>query len=255
MTGLPDVFLRRPLAHRALHDLRRGRPENSVAAIRAAMQAGYGIEIDLQLSRDETAMVFHDYDLRRLTSETGPVRARGAEDLRRIILNGADEGIPTFSDVLAIVAGRVPLLVELKDQHGGMGQTDGMLERAVAEDLRGYDGPVALMSFNPEMVMNLANLSPDVPRGLVTCAFRVANWPMLPAETRTRLREIPDYERAGCSFISHDISDLDRPRVAKLKSDGAVLLCWTVRSRAAEARARRVADNVTFEGYLPEILP
>ena len=109
MNGLPPVFLGAPIAHRALHDMGDGRPENSRAAIVAAMEHGYGIEIDLQLSADGQAMVFHDYDLKRLTGQKGPVRTRQAAALAAITLTGGDEGIPTLAEVLALVRGRVPV--------------------------------------------------------------------------------------------------------------------------------------------------
>tara|TARA_Y100001933_G_C18985265_1_gene558241 strand:- start:1465 stop:2232 length:768 start_codon:yes stop_codon:yes gene_type:complete len=253
MSALPEAFLHLPLAHRALHDVTAGRPENSRAAIRAAIAAGYGIEIDLQLSRDGRAMVFHDYDLGRLTSGTGPVRGRDAAELAAIPLRGGDEGIPDLAEVLGLVAGRVPLLIELKDQHGQMGVTDGALEAATAQALAGYDGPVALMSFNPEMVVAMAARAPARPRGIVTCAYTPEDWPLLSEETRARLGGIPDYGRAGASFVSHDVSDLANPRLAALRAAGAAILCWTVRSPEAEARARQVADNITFEGYLAPI--
>ena len=250
MTTLPEAFLRVPLAHRALHDVADGRPENSRAAIRAAMAHGYGIEIDLQLSRDARAMVFHDYDLGRLTGQSGPVQQRNAAELAETPLTGGDEGMPTLVEVLALVGGQVPILIELKDQHGQMGETDGRLEEAVARDLQGYDGDVALMSFNPRSVVQLRDLCPDIPRGIVTCGYPAEDWPLLKPATRARLAEIPDYDAAGASFISHEVADLDRPRVAELKANGANVLCWTVRSPAEEARARQVADNITFERYL-----
>ncbi len=250
MTALPEVFLTTPFAHRALHDVADGRPENARAAIRAAMAAGYGVEIDLQLSRDGVAMVFHDYHLGRLTEEKGPIRQRDAAELATIPLTGGTEGIPNFAEVLALVAGKVPLLVELKDQHGEMGVTDGVLERAVAKDLEGYTGPLALMSFNPHSVMQLADLAPHLPRGIVTCHYPPEDWPMVPESTRAHLRSIPDYERAGASFISHELADLDSAHVARLKRGGAHVLTWTVRSPKDEVEARKVADNITFERYL-----
>lgn len=250
---LDQGFLSVPFAHRALHDLSRGRPENSRAAIRAAIDAGYGIEIDLQLSADGQAMVFHDYDLARLTAAGGPIRMRRAEALARIPLSGGTEGIPDFHDILGIVDGRVPLLVELKDQDGAMGAGIGALEAAAAAAVRDYRGAVAFMSFNPHSVACLAKLAPEVPRGLVTDGFARADWPLLADQTRNHLAGIPDYARVGASFISHCVSDLHRPRVAELKTGGASVLCWTVRSAAQEAEARRIADNVTFEGYLAAI--
>lgn len=253
MTTLPDVFRRVPLAHRTLHDIADARPENSRAGLQAAVAAGYGVEIDLQPSRDGRPMVFHDYDLGRLTPETGPVRQRDADELSRIRLAGGDEGIPDLSEILGLVAGRVPLLVELKDQHGQMGDTDGALEDATARALDGYAGPVAVMSFNPSMVACMARLAPELPRGLVTCAFTAGDWPLLTPETRKRLRDMPDYAACGAQFVSHQFDDLDAPRIAALRSEGAMILSWTIRSPADEKAARKGADNITFEGYLPRI--
>lgn len=245
--ALPEVFLTVPLAHRALHDVAAGRPENSRAAITAAIAAGYGIEIDVQLSADAQAMVFHDDTLERLAESSGPVRAKTAAQLAQIPLRGGDEGIPDLAEILALVAGQVPLLIEIKDQDGAMGTDIGPLEEAVAGALASYDGTVAVMSFNPHSILEMARLCPGIPRGLVTDAYR-ENWP-LPPETRGRLRAIPDYEAAGCSFISHNMHDLTRPRVAELKAQGANVLCWTVKSPQDEALARQVAQNITFEGY------
>ncbi|WP_282181711.1 glycerophosphodiester phosphodiesterase family protein [Aliiroseovarius marinus] len=247
---LPQSFFDRPIAHRALHDLSAGCPENSRAAIRAAVDAGYGIEIDLQLSKDGQAMVFHDYDLSRLTGDTGPVRQRSAVELGGIALTGGDEGIPSFAEVLEIVAGRVPLLVELKDQHGAMGPHEGVMEKATAKALEGYAGDVAVMSFNPHSVVEFGKHNTTLPLGLTTEAYTDEDTSLLPAATRAHLRDIPDFDRVGASFISHDVRDLDNPAVTRLKDRGVPVLCWTVRSQEVEAEARKIADNVTFEGYL-----
>lgn len=249
--ALPDPFLSLPLAHRALHDVSAGRPENSRAAIEAAVAAGYGIEIDVQESADGRAMVFHDYDLDRLTGERGRLKARDAAALGRVRLTGGDEGVPRLEDVLEIVAGRVPLLVEIKDQDGALGPGVGGLEQAVADILNAYRGPVAVMSFNPHSVSALQSLAPDLPRGLTTEDFEATtDWPV-DAGRRRELSGIPDYARVGACFISHNHRHLDMGRVAELKEAGARVLSWTIRSPEDEARARRIADNVTFEGYLP----
>ncbi|EKE44209.1 hypothetical protein OCGS_1725 [Oceaniovalibus guishaninsula JLT2003] len=242
---LPAPFLGLPLAHRGLHGA--GRPENSRGAIRAAIDAGYGIEIDVQSTADGDAMVFHDATLDRLTAHRGPVRHRGRADLSRIVLRDSDETIPPLTEVLKLVAGRTPLLIEVKDQTGAMAAGDGRLEAATARALAGYAGPVAVMSFNPHSVARLAELLPHVPRGLITGSWG-DTW-SAPVDTRNRLRAIPDYDICGASFISHEADDLARPRVAELKARGAAILCWTIRSPEAERAARRIADNITFEGY------
>lgn len=251
--SLPPAFLRLPVAHRALHDRKAGRIENSLAAVAAAVAAGYAIEIDVQLSSDGQAIVFHDDNLDRLTGETGPVSARSAADLGRTPLKDSAETIPTLPQVLSAIAGRVPLLIEIKDQTGAMTETDGRLEGAVAAALTGYTGPVALMSFNPHSVARMATLCPHLPRGLTTSAYDPADWAPLPPATCARLRDIPDYDATGATFISHEARDLSRPRVAELKAWGAEILCWTIRSPEEEAQARRIAQNITFEGYAAPI--
>ena len=252
MIRLDPAFLNVPLTHRALHDVKRGRPENSRAAISAAIEAGYGIEIDVQLSSDGAAIVFHDYDLKRLAEDSGPIQQRSSADLSRVILRGSDEGIPALHEVLDLVAGRTPLLIEIKDQDGVMGANVGRLEQAVARDIEGYDGPIAVMSFNPHSVQQMAIHAPKVARGLVTSAFDPEDWLLLPRGTRDRLRGIPDYDTVGASFISHEVKDLGADRVADLKTRGANILCWTVTSKDQEKEARRVAENITFEQYLAE---
>jgi len=246
---LPPAFLTTPIAHRGYHNRADGRVENAPAAIRAAIAAGYAIEIDLQISADGVPMVFHDETLDRLTAERGPLNARTAADLGRIPLRDTTDTIPTLADILTLTAGRTPLLIEVKDQTDAMAPSDGRLEAATAAALRAYPGPVALMSFNPHCVAHLARLAPDLPRGLITSAYDPADWHPLPPETCARLREIADYHATESSFISHEARDLSRPRVATLKASGAAVLCWTIRSAEAEAEARRVAQNITFEGY------
>lgn len=248
--ALPGSFLQAPIAHRGLHDVAQRRPENSRVAIRAAVQAGYGIEIDLQLTADGHAVVFHDYDMFRLTGQTGPIRQQTLAQTARIpLLYGDGECIPELGEVLELVNGQAPLLIELKDQDGSMGLDIGALETATAQALAEYGGPVAVMSFNPNSISKLAQLAPTLPRGLVTDGFDPGEWP-LSSDVCARLRKIPDFETSQAGFISHQVSDLRRPRVAELKADGVPVLCWTVRSPQEEAEARKIADNVTFEGYL-----
>lgn len=257
----PD-FLTLPLAHRTLHDLRNGRPENSVEGAEAAIALGFGIEIDVQLSRDGCAMVFHDEVLDRLTAESGPVRQRMAAELATIPLRGGAAAIPALPDFLDLVAGRVPLLIEIKDQDGRMGRDVGPLETAVCRALADYRGPVAVMSFNPHSVQICAEQAPDIPRGLVTDPFRLIGWhrisprrraehAAIPAGRRAELAAIPDYDRVGASFISHNVLDLDSPQVRRIRARGGHILCWTVRSARQAQRARRFADNITFEGFHP----
>lgn len=248
---LPRDFLGQPLAHRGLHDRARGVIENSASAVRAAVAAGYGVEVDIQLASDRVAMVFHDHDLDRLTAQSGPVRGWASRDLARLPLTGTTDTIPTLAQILDIVGGRVPLLIEMKDQSGGTGNAPDELERAVAHDLATYGGPVAVMSFNPFMVANIAKRAPGVPRGLTTDGYAAKEWPDLTSDTLKSLREMEAFDQVGACFISHDMHDLKAPRVAELRARGVPILCWTVKSPEDEVLARRVAHNITFEGYIP----
>lgn len=247
---LDPAFLRNPLAHRTLHDTSAGRPENSLSGAQAAIDLGYGIEIDLQLSSDGQAMVFHDDELDRLTHQTGPLRDRTAAELSRITLRHGAEPIPSLRSFLDTVSGRVPLLIELKDQSGCLGPEDGALAADTADALKDYAGPVALMSFNPHSVAACHYHAPHITRGLTTETIDRANWPGATPERCAELTGIPDYDRLGCCFISHNHRHLDTPRVADLRAKGAAILCWTVRSDEEEAQARRIAHNITFETYL-----
>lgn len=250
MIPLPQIFLDRPIAHRGFHDARAGRPENSRSAFEAAIEHGYGIELDVQMTRDAQPIVFHDYDLQRLTGASGPIQQRSLNDMRALPLIGGTDTAEPLADILARIDGRAPVLLEVKDQDGALGPDIGNLERAVAQVVASYPGPIAVMSFNPNSTALMAALLPEIPRGIVTSDYKTGAW----ALTRARceeLREIPDYERTKASFISHEVADLQSNRVQELKKQGATLLCWTVKSQAEADIALTYADNITFEGFSP----
>ena len=256
MMRLSDAFLQHPIAHRGLHDQSEHRAENSRAGMAAAIDYGYGVEIDLQLSGDGQAMVFHDYELDRITDESGFANLKTAHPLGNIELhNSGGETIPSLVEILALIDGQVPVLIELKDQDGQMGPRVGRLEHSTAQALLGYPGRVAVMSFNPHSMLQMASLAPNIPRGLTSGGYTVQDWPYLPEDTCNLLRGIPDYDATKSCFISHSAEDLNSARVADLKARGANVLCWTINSKKAEAKARKIADNVTFEGYYPVIHP
>jgi len=227
--------------------------ENSRAAIGAACDAGYGVEFDLQMSRDGEAVVFHDPVLDRLTGRTGRVGDLDAAELGQTILSGTSETIPTLVEILDIVAGRVPLLIELKDQDGELGANVGRLERRVAEILAGYSGPVVCMSFNPHSMAALREAAPELALGLCTGPLEKPWWAHVPDARLAELREIPDLERIGAAFVSHKHPDLGAPVIARIRQTGLAIVCWTIRSSEEEQVARGFADNITFEGYLPEL--
>lgn len=248
MPDLHPALLLPPIAHRGLHG--EGLIENSKAAFAAAIERGYGIELDVQMSSDGEAMVFHDYELSRLTAANGATRLRTAAELAALTLPDGSH-IPTLRDVLKQVSGQVAVLVEIKDQDGAMGPNIGLLEERVAEIVNEYRGPVAVMSLNPHAIYHMQRLSPEVPRGLVTCRFSAKDWPLMPRKRAGELVNIPDFESTGASFISHHFKSLDLPAVERIRQQGDPVLSWTIKSEDDEFTARRLADNITFEGYLP----
>lgn len=251
MMHLPDSFLARPIAHRGLHDQSAGREENHFAAFDAAIAQGFGIEVDIQPSKDGVPMVFHDHTLDRLTTSAGPIDRMTQDDLKKVAFRSGPTGIPTLQDLIDHVDGRVPLLIEVKDQDGALGPNVGALEKQIARVLSGYDGDVALMSFNPNSVAALADAAPDIPRGLTTAKFAEEDCQGMPESRRLQLAAIADYDRVGASFVAHQCTDLASPRVRELKANGASILTWTVRSAEVGAKAREIADNLIFEDYIP----
>lgn len=252
MPKLPSDFLHRPIAHRGFHDAAAGIVENSRAAFMAAIDRGYAIELDLQLSSDGEVMVFHDYEMSRLTTERGPFQLMGSEHLRNTSLRIGGEKIPDFAEILKLVAGRTPLLIELKDQDGALGENVGRIEKRAAELLADYNGPAAVMSFNPHSIMEMKRLAPQIARGLTTDDFASDHWALLPRKRALELHEIPDYDRVEASFISHYWRSLGSDQVTALKNRGETVLCFTIKSEIEEAQARAIADNITFEGYVPQ---
>lgn len=253
--SLQPAFLTTPIAHRALHDLSAQRPENSLSAVRAAVAAGYGVELDVQLSADGRPMVIHDPTLERTAEAQGRVADFTAQQLAQIPLrHSAGDTVAPLAEALAIIAGRVPLLLEIKDTSGDLGASVGPLEAAVAREIAGYDGPLAVMSFNPHSVAAMAQLAPHVPRGLVTCDFLRVTFLQAP---RARLAELApmslDYDRVGACFISHHWQDLDNPLLANIRARGASVLTWTIKSRKQAAKVSGRVDNITFENFLPDL--
>lgn len=223
-------------AHRGLHG--KGRLENSPSAFAAAIEAGLGIECDVQRSADGRAVVFHDWKLDRLTGETGPVAARSVAELTRIALRGATETIPTLRDLLDLVAGRVPLLIEFKSRRD---RPVARLCRAVLRDLEGYCGPHAVMSFDPRVGHWFAGHSPHTVRGLVVSE---ANARTLGAALKRRIA----LWRSRADFLAYDVRDLPSRFAAAQRARGLPVLTWTVATPALRQRAAAHADGWIAEG-------
>jgi len=230
-----DWLTRQPFAHRGLHGTHV--VENCRAAFEAAVAAGHGIELDVQASSDGEAIVFHDYDLVRLTGEEGRVRDRSAAELQRIALTGTGETIPTLIDIVHLVDSRVPILIEIK----APGRRVGPLCASVLRAVRDYPGYMAVMSFNPAVGRWFWNEGPGISRGLVVTE-------------RRRRRGHHGLERrlalwwARPHFLAYDVRDLPSRFAREQRSRGLPVLTWTVRGEADRARAAAEADQIIYEG-------
>lgn len=228
-TRLGELFAK-PFAHRGLHG--RGIAENSRAAFQAAIQAGHGIELDVQASGDGEAIVFHDYELGRLTGAQGRLAEMSAAALAAIPLKGESKGLPTLAETLALIDGRAPLLIEVKSP----GRSVAALSRAVARALEPYRGPVAVMSFNPQVPRWFSRHRPDVLRGLVVTEEGKPQ--------RGRLKRRLSLWWSGAEFLAYDIRDLPSAFAA---ASGLKVGTWTVRTEAQRATAAACADQIIYE--------
>lgn len=232
----PDWLTRWEYAHRGLHSA--GVPENSRAAAEAAIAAGLGIECDIQMSRDSVPLVFHDWELDRLTGQRGKLAARPAVDLCSIPLMATDQTIWPLTELLELVAGRVPILVEIKS-HPAFALPQACI--AIAKVLAGYNGPFAVMSFDLRMGEWFARHAPDMPRGLVITDT-------LDHGFKSAWRAPHALERAAPDFLASDVRDLPNAIVGLWRETGRPLLTWTVRTPELRAHALAHADALISEG-------
>lgn len=245
----PPWLVARPVAHRGLHDKAAGIPENTLSAAEAAIAAGYAIECDVQDSADGEAMVFHDPTLDRLTAERGPVRARRAGELSRLPVARTDDRIPTLQAFLARIAGRVPVVIEIKSRFDGA----TALSQRTCEVVAAYDGPVALKSFDPAVVAAVRRLAPGLPRGIVAQAcYEGEEWAGLDPGRRRELAHLLHFEETWPDFVSWRVGDLPCAAPFLCRVLGRLpVMAWTVRTDADQERARRYADQIVFEGLVP----
>ena len=223
-----------PFAHRGLHG--GDRIENSRAAFAAAIARGHGIELDVQVSRDGAAFVFHDDVLDRLAEGAGRLDCFTSVKLRETRLKGSDETVPCLTEILQLIAGRVPVLIEIKSRKRGAAKSC----RAVRRALEGYGGIVGVMSFNPEVGRWFALYAPRTLRGLVVTEGgknRLRGW----AERRWAKW------RSRADFLAYDVRDLPSRFAARHRAQGLPVLTWTVRSDADRARAAAFADQIIYE--------
>ncbi|MFT4252115.1 MAG: glycerophosphodiester phosphodiesterase [Caulobacter sp.] len=233
-----------PVAHRGLWT-QGGAPENSLAAFQAACAKDYAIELDVQLTADGQAVVFHDDRLERLTGVEGRLRDHTAAELGAMKLSGTDETIPTLADALAVIGHRAMVYIELKTPFGEVGE----LEKKVSEILIDHNGPIAVIGFNPYSHAWFADHHPQILRGLDSYGWNDENARKLAPELRRSLAALEQVELARPDFLALGLDMLPSPRADVFRGKGMPIIAWTVRSQEQWDAVSDHCDNLIFEGF------
>lgn len=232
------------VAHRGLWSP-DGAPENSLAAFQAACEAGYGIELDVQLTADGEAVVFHDDKLARLSGAEGRLRDHSLAELRAFRLSGTDEVIPTLAEVLVQVGHRALVHIELKTPFGEVGE----LEKRVSEILLDHNGPTCVIGFNPYSHAWFADHHPQILRGLDSYRWNDDGAMKLAPELRKSFARLEHIEIARPDFLALEAGMLPFEKAAEQRAGGMPVIAWTVRSAQQHEALKPHCDNVIFEGF------
>ena len=258
----PAWLVERPIAHRGLHDEAKGIIENTLAAAEAAIKNGFAIECDVQLSSDGEAFVFHDRTLERLTNSSGALSVKTSAEIAKIQIKGSDRPPATFDAFLKVVAGRTPVICELKGRVDG----DWRVGDRVAALAASYDGALALKSFDHDLVADLRLRRPRIrpgdlcPIGIVAeASYDDPIWAFLTAEQKREWTDFERLDRIRPDFLSWNVNDLPHKIPFLMKElHGAPIMAWTVRT-AEEARSGtemggpdRVRGEGRFEAHPPQ---
>ena len=238
MTAELSWLTARPIAHRGLHDGNRACWENTLSAFARAVDKNYSIECDVLVSNDGVPMVLHDADLRRLTGTDGQVHDKTAKQLQAMKIGGTQDHVPSLREMLDLVKGQVPLVIELKGDPGH----DQALVGTVARELDGYKGHAALMSFDHHLLRQCAASAPGLPVGLTAEGLRD--------------QDIEDHFSMlahGISFASYYIHHMPNRFTSFVREKlNMPLITWTIRDEASLKKTCELADQATFEGFLPD---
>lgn len=244
-------WLKQPFAHRGLHTPEKGIIENTQSAFQAAIDAGFGIELDVRPAGDGEIVVFHDATLDRLTKSSGRVDTLDAAALKKVAFKNGTDRIQTLAELLEQVAGRVPLLIELKTDW----VTHGPAERRIGALLSTYKGDAAVMSFDPKSIALFSREMPHITRGFVAEAFTDAEGnENLSFWQRFMMRHLLSAFSCRPHFVNYDVTALPAcgPWVWR-KILRRPLLAWTVRSHEQHLHALQWADAIVFEQYQPGV--
>lgn len=234
------ILRKRPIAHRGFHDLES--PENSLGAFAKAVNHNYYIELDIQLSKDGEVMVFHDDTLKRMTGKEGSIHDYDCATLQTFKLGDTDYTIPTFKQVLNLVAGQTLIVVEFKNYK----PTNEQLVAKAIELLRGYKGLFVTKSFNPFIMGMIRKQAPEFIRGQLVSDFKGET--SISKMSKFLLSHMYTNYASKPDFISTDYHYFTK-KMKKLQKEGATILFWTIRDEETYKKVKDVCDNVIFENF------
>ena len=229
-------LLTKPIAHRGLWG--NEIIENSLTAYQNAVDNGYPIEIDLHLSTDGVLFSFHDNNLKRMTGVNKCIHDLSSSEIKSYFLSNSEHKIPTFDEVLEIAQGKVPLLIEIKNQPNKL-----VVDKTV-ERLLSYNGEFAIQSFNPLYIARVKKLAPNFIRGVLATKRKIAKTKF----SNFVINHMPFNFLAKPDFISYDYMGLP---IKKRKAKNLPIIAWTIKNKDAEIEARKYAENIIFELYDP----
>lgn len=240
-----DLFRKKYFAHRGLHDNAGEAPENSMEAFRRAVEAGYGIELDVHVTKDGIPVIFHDFKLDRMCGVPGELEKHTYAELQRYTLTDSGERIPKLEDFLRMVDGRVPLIVEIKGEKADVSFC-GVIDRM----LRGYGGAYCIESFNPMVLWWFRRHHNDVARGQLASNFRMdGGYRNILYFFMTHLM-LNFFTKPDFIAYNHEFREEPGRRICK-RLFGRPSAAWTVRSRSELDKLRGEFDVFIFEGFLP----
>lgn len=237
-------FKNRYYAHRGLHDNTSDAPENSMKAFQLAVEKGYGIELDVRLTKDEKVVVFHDNDLKRICGVDADVNSKTYEELQELTLLKSGDKIPLFRDVLKEVDGRVPLVVEIKMVDNGTRVCE-----LANEILKEYKGLYCIESFNPHAVKWYRRHRPDICRGQLSANFSIPGHPE--SGEQKLIHYLLTNVMARPDFIAYSHKSADNLSRNLCRLFGAVSVAWTIRSQEQLDKNRKKFDVFIFENFIP----
>ena len=233
-----DFLISNLIAHRGYHNINNNIPENSIKAFEEAIKNNFIIELDVHILRDGKIVVFHDDNLNRMTGINKNIKDMEYRQIEKLKLQGTDQKIPLLEEVLELVNGKVPIIIELKYDV-----KSGLLEKKLIEILKKYKGKYAIKSFNPFSVNYIRKHFPEAIRGQLSSDFKGSNIPKI---KKIFLSKMLFNFITKPDFISYDIKALPNKRITKLRKN-KLILGWTARDVKDLEKAKKYCDNIIFE--------